>query len=45
VKFYLLKELKDYQVYPEIIKTSEFWSDVKSNFPTVKYLGQQIKYV
>lgn len=44
VKFYSLKELKDYTVYPEIIKTNEFWEDVKNNFPTVKYLGKQTKY-
>jgi len=43
-KFYSLKELEDYTVYPEIIKTREFWEDAKNNFPTVKYLGKQTKY-
>jgi len=40
-RFYSRAELKDFNVYPNIIKEEEFWQDVADDFPQVKYLGQQ----
>ena len=35
-------QLVNLVVYPEILKTDEFWQDVDRGFPTVKYLTRQI---
>lgn len=42
VGFFNINDLKDKEVFPEIIKTPEFWNDYNNNFPNVKYLGKQV---
>lgn len=34
-------EAEDLMIYPEVIKTDEFWKDIKSNNKFIKYLDRQ----
>lgn len=35
-------QLLNLVVYPEILKTDEFWHDLEQGFPSVKYLTRQV---